>query len=196
MMYILRNEKFTSLRTDTVTHYTKLQFNLFLKQVLFAGVPGAGGHDACYTLLLGPSARRRVEVLWGNFSGKGGVGKCWGVGPGKGKGKDGGGGGAEELRAASNVMGKIFAATGIEGKKGGEEGTEEGGTAGAEKAAKAEEEAEKEKEEEEEEVLTAVCPLLSAQSMDGAAGDGLNGSYVSVGVCVHADLTPEDLLIG
>ena len=169
-----------TLRTDTVTHYTKLQFNLFLKQVLFAGVPGAGGHDACYTLLLGPSARRRVEVLWGNFSGKGGVGKCWGVGPGKGK------GGGEELRAASNVMGKIFAATGIEGKKGGAEGTEEGGAEGAEKAAKAEEE----------EVLTAVCPLLSAQSMDGAAGDGLNGSYVSVGVCVHADLTPEDLLIG
>ena len=132
-----------------------------------------------------------MEVLWGNFSGKGGVGKCWGVGPGKGK----GGGGAEELRVASNVMGKIFAATGIEGKKGGEEGTEKGGAEKAEKAAKAEDE-EEEGEGEEEGVLTAVCPLLSAQSMDGAAGDGLNGSYVSVGVCVHADLTPADLLIG
>lgn len=38
-----------------------------LPGVLCAGVPGAGGVDAIYALVLSPLARQRVEVLWSTW---------------------------------------------------------------------------------------------------------------------------------
>ena len=35
-----------------------------LPGVLASGVPGAGGEDALFALVLSPSARQRVEALW------------------------------------------------------------------------------------------------------------------------------------
>lgn len=39
--------------------------------MLCAGVPGAGGIDALYALVLSPNARQRVELIWSNWNGLG-----------------------------------------------------------------------------------------------------------------------------
>lgn len=39
--------------------------------VLCAGVPGAGGIDALYVMVLSPNARQRVELIWSNWKGSG-----------------------------------------------------------------------------------------------------------------------------
>lgn len=44
-----------------------LDATLELPGVLAAGVPGAGGHDAAFVLVLSAQARERVELLWSTW---------------------------------------------------------------------------------------------------------------------------------
>ena len=47
-----------------------------LPGVLCAGVPGAGGNDAIFAIILSPKARSRVEDMWSQWSSEGtGTGK-------------------------------------------------------------------------------------------------------------------------
>ena len=45
--------------------------------VLLAGVPGAGGHDAVFAVLLGAEPRRRVEALWASSNNTNGALSSW-----------------------------------------------------------------------------------------------------------------------